>query len=72
MLHTFFSVVLIIYYRPFLKIYFLSYRIPHPTSVRFTNEEGNILEEHDVPVSPHHIKGSKVGELNLSSLLKEY
>ncbi len=36
-----------------------------PTSVRFTNEEGNILEEHDIPITPHHIQGSKVCKKNL-------
>ncbi|KFM80976.1 Dorsal-ventral patterning protein Sog, partial [Stegodyphus mimosarum] len=41
--------------------YTIHYRgIPRPTSVRFTNEEGNILEEHDIPFAPHHIQGSKV------------
>ncbi|NP_001310761.1 dorsal-ventral patterning protein Sog-like precursor [Parasteatoda tepidariorum] len=41
--------------------YTINYRgIPRPASVRFTNEEGNILEEHEIPIAPHHVQGSKV------------
>ncbi|XP_054714640.1 dorsal-ventral patterning protein Sog-like [Uloborus diversus] len=41
--------------------YTIHYRgISRPILVRFTNEEGNILEEHAVTYSPHHIQGSKV------------
>ncbi|GBN80345.1 hypothetical protein AVEN_182768-1, partial [Araneus ventricosus] len=41
--------------------YTIHYRgIPRPISIRFTNEEGNILEEHEIPPAPHHSQGSKV------------
>ncbi|KAG8193954.1 hypothetical protein JTE90_011504 [Oedothorax gibbosus] len=34
--------------------------IPRPTSIRFTSEEGNILEEHIIPPTSHHTQNSKV------------
>lgn len=41
--------------------YTIYYRgISRPKSVRFTNEEGNILEEHDVADAPHHVEDSKI------------
>ncbi|GFS67382.1 dorsal-ventral patterning protein Sog [Nephila pilipes] len=34
--------------------------ISRPLAIRFTNEEGDILEEHEIPPAPHHSQGSKV------------
>ncbi|GIY45199.1 hypothetical protein CEXT_498581 [Caerostris extrusa] len=41
--------------------YTIHYRgIPRPLTIRFTNEEGDILEEHEIPPAPHHSQGAKV------------
>lgn len=34
--------------------------ISRPAAVRFTNEEGDIVEEHQVQNAPHHVRESKV------------